>query len=216
MDTNQPYGSSPSTLLSLTIVSTCSEVNRDNRFRRTGLGHVYLLASLLTRAESIGIEVEAAYVASAQACSRGCADLSRGTVFYLYTPFTGSILERLRRESLQHPIRICTLGPCTDAVARTPWLQATATPDLERITLFHPRSGMLSSPDYLQLEQNRTHPHCRSILSGLLCLKSRSFFKALRDKTFYFQDFTSKSRLIVHGMKTLPKKARGEGSPATG
>ncbi len=124
----------------------------------SGLGHVSLLASLLTRAESIGIEVEAAYVASAQECARRLhqkrtqfvhsdartADLSRGTVFYLYTPFTGSILavvlERLRRESLQRSIRICTLGPCTDAVARVPWLQTSTTPDPGRITLFHPRS----------------------------------------------------------------------------
>jgi hypothetical protein len=123
----------------------------------SGLGHVSLLASLLTGAESLGIEVESAYVSSAQQCARGLhqspvrflnqdartADLSRGTVFYLYTPFTGSILatvlERLRRESTTRPIRICTLGPCTSSVAEASWLQPATTPDPGQITLFHPR-----------------------------------------------------------------------------
>jgi len=123
----------------------------------SGLGHVSLVASLLTGAQSLGIEVESAYVASAQLCAHGLhqsrvrflnedartADLSRGTVFYLYTPFTGSILatvlERLRRESTTRAIRICTLGPCTSSVADASWLHPTTTPDPGQITLFHPR-----------------------------------------------------------------------------
>lgn len=123
----------------------------------SGLGHVSLLGSLLTGAESLGIEVESAYVASAQQCANGLhqsrvrflnqdartTDLSRGTVFYLYTPFTGSILatvlERLRRESTTRAIRICTLGPCTSSVAEASWLQPTTTPNPGQITLFQPR-----------------------------------------------------------------------------
>ncbi len=122
----------------------------------SGLGHVALLASLLTGARSFGIEVEAAYVASAQECAQSlqlrrvqfihedarAADLSCGTVFYLYSPFTGSILadvlERLRKESTRRSIKICTLGPCTCTVAQESWLQASALPHPGQITVFQP------------------------------------------------------------------------------
>ena len=54
-------------------------------------------------------------------------DLSDGTIFYLYTPFTGavlnSVLEQLRLVALQHPIQICTYGPHLAAVTSQPWLQ---------------------------------------------------------------------------------------------
>ena len=119
-----------------------------------GLGHVPLLVSMLAGVQSLGIEVEAAYVACAQECAQRLrqsrvrfihgdartADLSVGTVFYLYSPFTGSILidvlDRLRTESTIRPIRICTLGPCTSTVARESWLTATALPDPDHITVF--------------------------------------------------------------------------------
>ena len=123
----------------------------------SGLGHVPLLVSMLAGVESLGIEVEAAYVASAQECAQRLrksrvhfihgdartTDLSVGTVFYLYSPFTGSILtdvlDRLRTESTVRPIRICTLGPCTSTVARESWLTATALPDPDHITVFQRR-----------------------------------------------------------------------------
>jgi hypothetical protein len=122
----------------------------------SGLGHVPLLASMLTGVKGLGIEVEAAYVASARECAQSLhlsrvrfihedarvADLSSGTVFYLYSPFTGSVLadvlERLRKESTRRPIRICTLGPCTCTLAQESWLQADALPHPGRITIFHP------------------------------------------------------------------------------
>jgi hypothetical protein len=122
----------------------------------SGLGHVPLLVSMLARVQSLGIEVEAAYVASAQECAQRLhqtrvrfidgdartADFSVGTVFYLYSPFTGSILidvlDRLRTESTIRQIRICTLGPCTSTVARESWLTATALPDPDHITVFQP------------------------------------------------------------------------------
>ena len=124
----------------------------------SGLGHVALLASMLTGVQGLGIEVEAAYVASAQECAQSlnlnrvrfihedarAADLSSGTVFYLYSPFTGSILadvlERLRKESTRRPIRICTLGPCTCTLAQEARLQANALPHPGQVTIFHPIS----------------------------------------------------------------------------
>ena len=123
----------------------------------SGLGHVAILASMLTGVRSIGIEVEAAYVASAQECAQGlrisrvrficedarAADLSSGTVFYLYSPFTGSILadvlERLEKASTSRRIKICALGPCTRTLAKAPWLEAIALPDPMQITVFQRR-----------------------------------------------------------------------------
>jgi hypothetical protein len=124
----------------------------------SGLGHVALLTSMLTGARSFGIEVEAAYVASAQECAQSlrlsrvrfiredarAADLSRGTVFYLYSPFTGSVLanvlDRLRKDSTSRPIKICTLGPCTCTLAKESWLKPIGLPDPRQITVFQRRS----------------------------------------------------------------------------
>jgi Histone methylation protein DOT1 len=121
----------------------------------SGLGHVPLLVSMLTGAQSLGIEVQAAYVASARECAQGLrlsrvrfisqdareADLSSGTVFYLYSPFSGSILTNvlsaLRMESIRRSIKICSLGPCTRAVANEIWLKASALPNTGRITVFN-------------------------------------------------------------------------------
>ncbi|WP_433970006.1 class I SAM-dependent methyltransferase [Tunturiibacter gelidiferens] len=123
----------------------------------SGLGHVPLLVSACTRARGIGIELEAAYVERAQQCAQRlnlnmvtflqqdarAADLSTGTVFYLYTPFVGSILSevlnRLRREAATRRIRICTYGPCTSVVAEELWLEAAAAPEMDRIVLFRSR-----------------------------------------------------------------------------
>lgn len=110
----------------------------------SGLGHVPLLVSMMTGARSLGVEVQAAYVASARKCAQSLhlsrvefiaqdardADLSRGTVFYLYSPFKGSILTEvlsaLRIESRRRPLKICTLGPCTGRVLNETWLRASA------------------------------------------------------------------------------------------
>jgi hypothetical protein len=123
----------------------------------SGLGHVPLLVSMLTGVRSLGIEVQPDHVASAQECARSlhlnrvrfisedarAADLASGTVFYLYSPFKGSILtdvlSTLRKESTHRPIKICTLGPCTRTVANETWLKTSALPDTARITVFEPR-----------------------------------------------------------------------------
>ena len=121
----------------------------------SGLGHVPLLVSMLAGVRSLGIEVQPAYVAIAQECAQSLhlsrvrfipqdarvADLSSGTVFYLYSPFTGSILtdvlSKLRMESTRRSIKICSLGPCTRVVANEAWLKASAPPDGGRITVFY-------------------------------------------------------------------------------
>ena len=120
----------------------------------SGLGHVPLLVSMMTGAQSLGVEVQAAYVASARRCAQSLrlsrvrfiaqdardADLSRGTMFYLYSPFKGSILadvlSALRRESMRRPIKICSLGPCTRRVSNQTWLKASALPVTGSITVF--------------------------------------------------------------------------------
>ena len=125
----------------------------------SGLGHVALLVTMLTGCVSHGIEVEAAYVDCAWECAESLglgrvtfvqkdartADFSAGSVFHLYTPFTGTMLanvmERLRNEGVSRRIRISTLGPCTAVVAEEPWLVARSKADAERIALFESRHG---------------------------------------------------------------------------
>jgi hypothetical protein len=123
----------------------------------SGLGHVPILASILTGAQCIGIEAESAYVQSAGDCARNLhlnrvtflhqdatnANLTPGTVFYLYTPFTGNtlkaVLKKLHNVSTERPITIGTLGPCTPTVGAESWLAPLTIPDPNQITLFRPR-----------------------------------------------------------------------------
>ncbi|WP_329740839.1 hypothetical protein [Dyella sp. A6] len=106
----------------------------------SGLGHVPLLAAILTPARSIGIELEPAYVACARhaadalalrrvrfdAVDARAANYAEGNVFYLYTPFRGSVLravlDTLHECSTRRDIRVCTYGPCTATVAGETWL----------------------------------------------------------------------------------------------
>ena len=123
----------------------------------SGLGHVPLLVSMVTGAQSLGVEVQAAFVASAQKCAKSlglsrlqfiaqdarAADLSRCNTFYLYSPFKGSILadvlSALRRESMHRPIKICSLGPCTRRLSNETWLKASTLSDTGRIAVFDSR-----------------------------------------------------------------------------
>lgn len=123
----------------------------------SGLGHVPLLAAILTRARTIGIELEPAYVACARQVASALnlvnasfvqgdvrdTDFSAGTVFYLYTPFKGAllrdVLDRLRAEAKRRPLRLCTFGPCTATLAGEPWLVAESLPETDRIALFRTR-----------------------------------------------------------------------------
>ena len=123
----------------------------------SGLGHVPLLASICTGATSVGIELDPTWVESASKCAGTLnlsqttfltqdareADLSSGSVFYLYTPFTGatlaSVLQSLRKQASLRPIRICTFGHCTLAVSDQPWLIPATSPVADQITVFLPR-----------------------------------------------------------------------------
>ena len=123
----------------------------------SGLGHVPLLVSICSGARCVGIELEAAFVERARECARKLnldrvsflqqdareADLSMGTVFFLYTPFTGSILNRvranLRHEAGRRRIRICTFGPCTTVVGEESWLETLSAQEMDRVVVFHSR-----------------------------------------------------------------------------
>lgn len=125
----------------------------------SGLGHVVLAAAILSPARCVGIEQDSAYVDSANRCAEALglrnaafvagdvreADLSQGTVFYLYTPFTGTmlrrVLERLRQEAGRRVIRIATLGPCTAVVAQESWLRADGAVQVKRPALFRSAPG---------------------------------------------------------------------------
>lgn len=123
----------------------------------SGLGHVPVLVSICTHARCIGVEVEPVYVECARQCAKRLnlnrvefvrldareADLSAGTVFYLYTPFTGSILravlDRLAHEAATRGIRVCSYGPCTKAISKEPWLTAETATYPDRVALFRSR-----------------------------------------------------------------------------
>ena len=107
----------------------------------SGLGEVVCLVHLLTGACARGVEYEPAYCAYARrravdlALDRLCfinadaqrADLRAGTVFFLFTPFTGAllraVLDRLATVARDHPIRIAAYGSCARVIAQQPWLR---------------------------------------------------------------------------------------------
>lgn len=112
----------------------------------SGLGQVVMFVHLLTGVKAKGVEVEPAFCTFArrQAQTLGLtdvafintdartADYSDGTIFFMFTPFRGQLLQtvlaRLRQEAQQRPIRLCTFGSCTPRVADQPWLHPV-TPD---------------------------------------------------------------------------------------
>lgn len=108
-----------------------------------GLGRVVLLVGLLTAARVKGVEFEPAYCAYAQQRADSLhlsrvtflnvdarqADYTDGTVFFLYTPFTGhmlqAVLAQLEAVACTHPITLATYGACTRDVAQQGWVQPT-------------------------------------------------------------------------------------------
>lgn len=123
----------------------------------SGLGVVPTLVSLLSGAASIGIEVQPSYCRHADECVRRLslsnvrfvcqdarhADFSLGTVFYMYTPFQGAMLqqviERLHDEGRRRRIRLCTYGPILTEAVQQPWLPAFVRSPLVKgpIAVFH-------------------------------------------------------------------------------
>ncbi len=125
----------------------------------SGLGHVSLLGCICTPARNIGVDIEPTYVNGARQIAEALnlkritfleqdariANLTKGTVFYLYTPFTGemlrAVLNSLRSEGTNRQIRVCTLGPCTRAVANEDWLQAVGPANENCISIFRSCNG---------------------------------------------------------------------------
>ncbi|MBM3226710.1 MAG: hypothetical protein FJZ47_23345 [Candidatus Tectomicrobia bacterium] len=118
-----------------------------------GLGRVALLVGLLTAAQARGVEFEPAYCAYATARAHALnlpqvtfwngdarhAEYANGTVFFLYTPFTGHLLQavlaRLQTAARTRAITIATYGACTHTVAQQPWVQCTGQQAFRHDTL---------------------------------------------------------------------------------
>jgi hypothetical protein len=110
----------------------------------SGLGQVAILVALLTGATTKGVEFQPVYCDYSRRCVQRLklsgvefinqdarrVDYSTGTVFYMYTPFRGemlnAVLKRLRCVAQQRVIRLCTYGPCTPEVAEQGWLIPTS------------------------------------------------------------------------------------------
>ena len=128
----------------------------------SGLGQVVILVNLLTGVRAKGIEVDPAYCEYARRCAQELdlqdvefinadarvADYAGGTVFFLYTPFEGrmlqQVLDRLGQEAETRRIAIYTYGPCTWQVSRQEWLASTdqAAHHVSRLAAFRSvRSG---------------------------------------------------------------------------
>ena len=125
----------------------------------SGLGRVVITAALVSSAHMRGVEFEPAYCEYAQRHARalGLANVSfvnadarevryaDGTVFFLYTPFKGTILQRvvqlLQFEARQRKIRVCTYGPGTLEMLQQDWLRSVddAEPTIHRAAIFESR-----------------------------------------------------------------------------
>ncbi|WP_162902905.1 class I SAM-dependent methyltransferase [Taibaiella koreensis] len=106
----------------------------------SGLGQVCILVHLLTGVPATGIEYEPACCRYATVCAQQLdlpavtfinqdarkADYSGGTVFFMYTPFEGGMLQQvlllLKHEAARRAIRIFTYGPCSVVIAAQSWL----------------------------------------------------------------------------------------------
>ncbi len=111
----------------------------------SGPGQVAILVHLLTGITVKGIEFEPAFCDYARHCAAELhlpgvtfinadarqADYTEGTVFFMFTPFSGEMLQEvlalLKNASQLREIKIITLGPCIEQVALQNWLHA-ATP----------------------------------------------------------------------------------------
>jgi len=106
----------------------------------SGLGQVAILVNLLTSVISKGVEFEPAFCSYAKTCVADLnlnhvdfinidaryADYSSGTIFFMYTPFEGKmlqdVLQNLSGEAKKKKIKIFTYGSCTLEVAQQNWL----------------------------------------------------------------------------------------------
>jgi hypothetical protein len=125
----------------------------------SGLGQVAIVAAMLTGCAAMGVEIDPALCEAARrgATSLGlagvsfrcedvrAADLSAGTVFYLYTPFTGAVLHdvlgRLHAQAGRRPIRVCAYGPYLAPLAEQPWLRLVSPAGSGSVTIFESRDS---------------------------------------------------------------------------
>lgn len=107
----------------------------------SGLGQVAILVNLLAGIPVRGVEIDPAFCQYAREQATDLhlsnvtfihadarkTDYSGGTVFFMFTPFRGEILQDvlaiLQKEAASRKIRIVTYGPCTDQVALQDWLE---------------------------------------------------------------------------------------------
>ena len=123
----------------------------------SGLGQVVFLVNLLTGVEAVGLEVVPAYVEQARGEAERLgiggvsfregdarsADLRGGTVYFLFSPFRGqmlqTVLNRLGQEARTRRFTVCSFGPCTEQIAGETWLtlQEAAMNHEFRLAIFH-------------------------------------------------------------------------------
>ncbi len=122
----------------------------------SGLGRVAITTALVGDARVKGVEFEPAYVdyARRRVAALGLDRVSfinadarevqyaDGTIFFLYTPFKGKILQRvyqlLQYEARTRRIRVCSYGPGTLDVMEQDWLGSVddVDPDIHRVAIF--------------------------------------------------------------------------------
>ncbi|MDN3583102.1 hypothetical protein [Mucilaginibacter flavus] len=126
----------------------------------SGLGQVGMLVNVMTGATCKGIEYEPAYSNYARGSALKLnlsdvdfinsdardADYSRGTIFFMYTPFEGSIMQQvlkiLQNEAYKRPIRIFTYGPCSPVIANENWLTCVNGPATDFYRLYEFKSNI--------------------------------------------------------------------------
>lgn len=123
----------------------------------SGQGQICLLVHLLTGVSTQGFDIEPAYVHRAAEVADTIlgdsqsvtfavsdardADYTKGTVFFLYTPFIGEIFHAVMaqlHDSIQtHPrkIRVCSYGDITLEIGQQPWLHIRQPSDLHPFRL---------------------------------------------------------------------------------
>ena len=122
----------------------------------SGLGQVAIVVNLLAGIKAKGVEFEPAFCDYARDCVIELnlsdvtfinadvrkASYSEGTVFFMFTPFRGNMLQEvlaiLRREALLRKIKIITYGPCTAQVALQTWLhfETPVTGNIYKLAVF--------------------------------------------------------------------------------
>jgi Histone methylation protein DOT1 len=124
----------------------------------SGLGQVAILVNLISGVKTRGIEYEPAYCNYARNSISALnlsniefvnldardADYSEGTIFYLYSPFEGTMLQDiwriLHRESGKRRITLFTYGPCSIYAGREGWLTCLNGPGNDPHKLYQFRS----------------------------------------------------------------------------